>query len=1076
MFEAGSRHPRVETMAAFVEGTLTHTELKTVTEHLRDCSECRDVVAGTAEFERHEAHAPRVRRWLLAAAMIATVLAATPLVRSTFRHAAATPLAHLIEAAPRTHRSVTARLSGFAWARLQPPSRGSAAADPAELQLAGAAGDVLAATSGQTDSEARHARGDALLLIGRRADAVAELERAAAHSTDARIWNDLAAARTALAIEEGHPSILPLALAAANRAIALAPSSAEPRFNRALILEQLGIHDHARAAWQQSLSADASAGWGLEAREHLRRLDDRGTRRFDARLLHPATAAAMVREFPQESRTLGEGTLLAEWADAAATHDDAGAASRLATLRAIGAALASQRDEHLLDETIAVLSSACGAETPPAVSRRAPVDRSEACTALIDGHRLYRDGRVALNPREGGAAEALLRRAAARLEVGGSPFANVAKSSVATAAFIQHHAAEARESAQRLRIVLDASRHRALAAQLDWTLAVAANVDGDWGAGARLADRAAAGFRSLGERKNAAILDGIAADALDLAGGADPAWQRRIRVCAALDAPADHPRRATYLRSAAVALERFGHPGGAAAILDIAADDVRDDPAQLTSVLTHRTRLAGIDRDAAERSLAAARTSSARVRDTALRETLQVQLDVAEAAVRRATDPQASIAALDRAIAFFPSSRMRQFLPDAYVERGRAHRLAGDTTAAAADYAAALREIELQRKTIDDGALRLRFLDTAAAAIEESIDLQLARGAVSEAFAIADAARAGSERTGALPSLSPGTAVIEYALLPQSLVLFCLADGQLTAHVIAIDRNVLGDRIAAFEKHLRDRADVTTEATALHRLLIAPVQARLGTSDRLVLVPDRQLYGLPFAALRDPERGEFLVERYRLRYAPAAALAGNDEAAALQPALVVADPASAGWPRLPRSGEEGARIAALYATTLLSGSEATRERFLASAARSALIHFAGHAESDASSGALLLADGDVTAADVARLALKARPLVVLAACGTFRGDAAHVSGMPGLARAFLTAGARAVIGTLWEVDDDVAAALFFQLQEHLRTGEPPADALRTAQLEMIHASDARLRHPATWAPAVLTESLKGREP
>jgi CHAT domain-containing protein len=159
---------------------------------------------------------------------------------------------------------------------------------------------------------------------------------------------------------------------------------------------------------------------------------------------------------------------------------------------------------------------------------------------------------------------------------------------------------------------------------------------------------------------------------------------------------------------------------------------------------------------------------------------------------------------------------------------------------------------------------------------------------------------------------------------------------------------------------------------------------------------------------------------------------------------------------------------------MLSGDDATQSRFVAAAVGSALIHYAGHADSNAgnSYGALLFTasggdSGVLTTSDIAQLALIRHPLVVLAACGTFRGDSVHVGGMSSLARAFLLAGARAVAGTLWEVDDDVAARLFLKLHEHLRAGESPARAVRAAQIEMIHASDPRSRHPATWAPVEL---------
>src|SRR5207253_4361596 len=127
----------------------------------------------------------------------------------------------------------------------------------------------------------------------------------------------------------------------------------------------------------------------------------------------------------------------------------------------------------------------------------------------------------------------------------------------------------------------------------------------------------------------------------------------------------------------------------------------------------------------------------------------------------------------------------------------------------------------------------------------------------------------------------------------------CRAQGQLTTEQDAIDRNALANRIATFSKRMRERADVDAEAAALHRLLIAPLQPRLETSAGLVIVPDRQLYGLPFAALRDAARGQYLLERYTLRFAASAASAEETpETVALQPALVVADPPAPNLPRL----------------------------------------------------------------------------------------------------------------------------------------------------------------------------------
>ena len=102
---------------------------------------------------------------------------------------------------------------------------------------------------------------------------------------------------------------------------------------------------------------------------------------------------------------------------------------------------------------------------------------------------------------------------------------------------------------------------------------------------------------------------------------------------------------------------------------------------------------------------------------------------------------------------------------------------------------------------------------------------------------------------------------------------------------------------------------------------------------------------------------------------------------------------------------------------------------------------------------LLASEGDdsglLFAGEIAKLELRAHPLVVLSACGTLRGETTHVAGMASLSRAFLTAGARAVVGTLWEIEDDIAPQLFLRFHEQLRAGEVPAGALRAAQLAML---------------------------
>jgi CHAT domain-containing protein len=205
----------------------------------------------------------------------------------------------------------------------------------------------------------------------------------------------------------------------------------------------------------------------------------------------------------------------------------------------------------------------------------------------------------------------------------------------------------------------------------------------------------------------------------------------------------------------------------------------------------------------------------------------------------------------------------------------------------------------------------------------------------------------------------------------------------------------------------------------------------------------------------------------------------------LTPVLVIADPHDEGAPSLPEAAREAEEIAAMYdSSTLFAGDQATRARFITVAQQSGMIHYAGHADSDAADpfGVLHLAadsahgTGDLDVSAIAALHFRHAPLVILAACGTMRGDSEHVDGMPSIARAFLAAGARSVVGTLWEVDDDTVAPLFRRMHRQLHDGANASAALRTAQISLAHDSDPRLRHPSTWAPVELlgysSEQLK----
>ena len=83
--------------------------------------------------------------------------------------------------------------------------------------------------------------------------------------------------------------------------------------------------------------------------------------------------------------------------------------------------------------------------------------------------------------------------------------------------------------------------------------------------------------------------------------------------------------------------------------------------------------------------------------------------------------------------------------------------------------------------------------------------------------------------------------------------------------------------------------------------------------------------------------------------------------------------------------------------------------------------------------------------------------------GAGEGDGRR--GPRGLTRAFQYAGARTVLASLWRVQDGASAELMALFYGYLKAGRTKDEALRQAQIDLIHAtgSSAELSNPVHWA-------------
>lgn len=265
---------------------------------------------------------------------------------------------------------------------------------------------------------------------------------------------------------------------------------------------------------------------------------------------------------------------------------------------------------------------------------------------------------------------------------------------------------------------------------------------------------------------------------------------------------------------------------------------------------------------------------------------------------------------------------------------------------------------------------------------------------------------------------------------------------------------------------------VQMRLAGLWQKLIQPLETRLRSTKRLIIVPHRDLFHFPFAALYDAAHQRYLVEMWSVQVAPSATILAH--CSKLPPAkgaaLVVGYPGEPDHPRfLHHVAAEVETVTKHLKATPLFGAEATVENVLTRGVGCAVLHFACHADYDPAapleSGLHLAQNRWLRASLLYQQYGRFRgTIAILGACNT--GNVQIRGGeVLGLTSAFLYAGARSVIAGLWAVDDAATVVLMDRLYEGLAQGAGLASALRESQLAMLAGDYA---HPFFWAPFVLS--------
>ena len=284
-----------------------------------------------------------------------------------------------------------------------------------------------------------------------------------------------------------------------------------------------------------------------------------------------------------------------------------------------------------------------------------------------------------------------------------------------------------------------------------------------------------------------------------------------------------------------------------------------------------------------------------------------------------------------------------------------------------------------------------------------------------------------------------------------------------TAHssLNTVQDNVAALRLGESDENEKSEPEQDLKYSQGYKMIISPV-ADLLHEPEIIIVPDRCLFNVPFAALKD-ENGRYLSETYRIRIAPSLTTLKliQDSPVSYHSrsgALIVGDPQVGdvvyqgrivSVTPLPSARREAERIGRLLGVQPLLGEHATKRAVLQRIHSVSLIHFAAHG--DAERGEIALApvrssngipqqqDYLLTMSDISKVRLQAK-LVVLSCCHSARGDV-RVEGVVGIARAFLASGARSVLVALWAIEDEATEQFMNRFYACLARGRSASEAL-----------------------------------
>jgi CHAT domain-containing protein len=664
------------------------------------------------------------------------------------------------------------------------------------------------------------------------------------------------------------------------------------------------------------------------------------------------------------------------------------------------------------------------------------------------------------------------------LQAAGSPFAVRALIELGGLAHVTGQADDAVTLLNRGLNIARERGHSFAAARSTWFLGLTAFNRGRLDEVRRRYEETLSIFERMGDVEQSAAVHNLLAAYHGYLGDEATAWTHRQTALAGLAVTRSERFRYMVLVATAAAVRRQSAETALAfqdALVDSAKTSGRQ--AAVVEALSQRASLLDeLGRNAEARTeLTAARAWLQGTPDLALRQRAEEPILAAESDVYAADEPQRAVAAAELALARVAERGDRLRIAQLSLKLAKANIVWGRTAQAEAALGRGIKAFDEERTSAGDEG-RVSTLDESWQLFDTAVQLAIRNKNYPLAFAMSERARtrtlaeqnratAGRTLAEVEQALGPDEAVVALNQFDRELAVWVIRQGVTTVVTRPLTRLNARRLVARQQDEIRHEASVADAGADLFNEILRPVARSLSGVTRLSVVPDATYEDTSFAALWDASNRRFVAEQMILTTA-------SSISAAAQPRLdrIAGQPTDSLILGGPDATAQALTIAGVYREpVVLTGSAATRSRFMADASSRSIIHVAASARSNRAFpllSRLTLSDepgrrysGEVLGRDIVTRPLTRTRLVSIDADG-----ATNNGGSRDLARAFMAAGVPAVLGTLPGADEAATRPLMVGFHRLMSTGIPADEALNTLQRNVLQSNGRRL---GAWCALVL---------